>query len=47
MWFDQAIWFMINNLQLFFENESYPTLAAKFAAFIIWLSDAARVAVRH
>lgn len=47
MWFDQAIWFMVNNLHLFFSNEDYPTLAAKFGAFIIWLSDAARVAVRH
>lgn len=46
MWFDQAIWFMANNLHIFFDHE-YPTLAAKFAAFIIWLSDAARVAVRH
>lgn len=46
MWFDQAIWFMVNNLHIFFDDE-YPTLSAKFGAFIIWLSDAARVAVRH
>lgn len=46
MWFDQAVWFMVNNLHIFFDEE-YPTLAAKFGAFIIWLSDAARIAVRH
>lgn len=46
MWFDQAVWFMVNNLHVFFDDE-YPTLSAKFGAFIIWLSDAARVAVRH
>lgn len=46
MWFDQAVWFMVNNLHIFFDDE-YPSLAAKFGAFIIWVSDAARVAVRH
>lgn len=37
---------MVNNLHIFFDDE-FPTLFAKFGAFIIWLSDAARVAVRH
>lgn len=46
MWFDQAVWFMVNNLHIFFDDD-YATLAAKFGAFIIWISDAARVAVRH
>lgn len=46
MWFDHAIWYMVNNLHVFFDN-AYPTLSAKFAAFVIWLSEAARVAVRH
>lgn len=46
MWFDHAIWFMINNLHIFFGN-GYSTLATKFAAFVIWITDAVRVAVRH
>lgn len=46
MWFDQAVWFMVNNLHVFFDEE-YSTLATKFGAFVVWLSNAARVAVRH
>lgn len=47
MWFDHAIWYMVNNLHVFFESDEYPTLVTKFGAFIVWLSNAARVAVRH
>jgi hypothetical protein len=30
LWFDHAMWFMINNLEHFFD-ETYPNLAAKYA----------------
>lgn len=47
MWFDQAVWYMVNNLHVFFDHQTYPTLSAKFAAFIIWISGATPVAVKH
>jgi hypothetical protein len=46
MWFDHAVYFMINNLGIFF-GEEVPSLLAKFGAFLVWLSDAACVAVRY
>ena len=46
MWFDHATWYMINNLSTFFPDE-FPTLPAKFQAFLVWVSEAAIVAVRH
>jgi hypothetical protein len=46
MWFDHVVYFMINNLARFFGPE-VPSLSAKFGAFLIWISDVARVAVRH
>ena len=46
MWFDHATWYMVNNLGTFFPDSDFPTLASKFVAFITWLSEAARVAVR-
>lgn len=46
LWFDHAVWYMVNHLDTFFD-EAYPNLAAKFGAFIAWLSTAARVAVRY
>lgn len=45
LWFDQAIWYMINNLDKFFD-QNYPSLAAKFGAFLVWLSGAAKPAVK-
>jgi hypothetical protein len=33
IWFDHAVWFMINNLDRFFGE--FPSMAAKFGAFII------------
>lgn len=44
IWFDHAIWTMINKLEIFFPN--YPTIVARFAAFMIWMRESARVAVK-
>lgn len=46
MWFDHAIFFMINNLGIFF-GEEFPTLSAKYAAFLTWLTEAAKIGVHH
>ena len=46
IWFDQAIWFMLNNLERFFDKVSHPSLAAKFGAFLTWISAATSVVVR-
>lgn len=45
MWFDHAVWYMLNNLDRFFDAR-YPSLAAKYGAFITWLSAACSVAIR-
>lgn len=47
MWFDHAVFYMINHLGVFFQNDLFPTLPSKFAAFLVWMTEAARVAVRH
>ena len=44
IWFDHAVWTMINKLEVFFPN--YPTAVARFAAFMIWMRESARVAVK-
>ena len=44
IWFDHAIWTMVNKLDTFFPN--YPTSVARFAAFMIWMRESARVAVK-
>ena len=44
IWFDHAIWTMINKLEVFFPN--YPTAIARFAAFMIWMRESAKVAVK-
>ena len=46
LWFDYAIWFILNNLERFFDS-TYPTLAAKFGAFITWFNGAAKIAICH
>ena len=38
LWWDHACWYMINNVERFFDDENYPTLNAKFAAFMVWMS---------
>jgi hypothetical protein len=43
MWFDQAIWYMLNNLGVFF-GDDHPSLASKFGALIVWLTESARIA---
>lgn len=45
IWWDHAMWFMINRLELFFGDE-YPTLTSKLAAFWIWISSSGKVAVK-
>ena len=44
IWFDHAIWTMINKLDMFFPNQ--PTNNTRFAAFMSWLSSAAKIAVK-
>ena len=44
VWFDHAIWTMINKLEMFFPNQ--PTNNTRFAAFMLWLSSAAKIAVK-
>jgi hypothetical protein len=44
MWFDHAVWFMLNNLERFFDSR-YPSLAAKYGAFITWMSATCSVAI--
>lgn len=44
IWFDHAIWTMINKLNIFFPN--YPSIVARFAAFMICMRESARVAVK-
>jgi hypothetical protein len=45
LWFDQAMWFLVNNLERFFDSAYGNSLVAKFGTFITWLSGAARLAV--
>lgn len=47
MCFDHAVFYMINHLGAFFRDELFPTLPAKFAAFLVWMTEAARMVVRH
>ena len=44
IWFDHAIWAMINKLEMFFPNQ--PNNNTRFAAFMLWLSSAAKIAVK-
>ena len=44
IWFDHAVWTMVNKLEVFFP--SYPTSIARFAAFMIWMRESAKVAVK-
>jgi hypothetical protein len=45
IWFDHSIWFILNNLNRFFDSR-YPSLVAKYGAFFTWLSSAGQLAVR-
>ena len=44
IWFDHAIWTMVNKLEIFFP--SYPTSIARFAAFLVWMRESARTAIK-
>ena len=44
IWFDHAIWTMVNKLEVFFP--SYPTSITRFAAFMIWMRESAKMAVK-
>jgi hypothetical protein len=44
IWFDHAIWLMVNKLDMFFSNQ--PTNTTRLAASMLWLSTAARTAVK-
>lgn len=46
LWFDHAIWFLVNHLDRFFDDKNYPTLASKYGAFLIWIKGTCRTAVR-
>jgi hypothetical protein len=46
IWFDQAVWYIINHLDSFF-NDEFATLQQKFKAFLVWLTEAGRMAIRH
>lgn len=46
LWFDHAIWYMINNLESFFDQAYGSKLAGKYGAFITWINRVARQAVR-
>jgi hypothetical protein len=45
IWFDHSIWFILNNLDRFFDSR-YPSLAAKYGAFITWICAACSLAVK-
>ena len=44
VWFDHAIWTMINKLDMFLPNQ--PTNNTRFITFMLWLSSAAKIAVK-
>ena len=44
IWFDHAIWAMINKLEMFFPDQ--PNNNTRFGAFMLWLSSAAKIAVK-
>jgi hypothetical protein len=46
LWFDHAIWFMVNNLKRFFDSTHGPSLAGKYGAFITWINGAAQTIVQ-
>jgi hypothetical protein len=46
LWFDHSIWYMVNNLGVFFPDATYPSLPSKFGAFLTWMKSAAHFAVK-
>jgi hypothetical protein len=45
-WFNQAMWFPVNNLERFLDSAYCKSLIAKFETSIKWLNKAARPAIR-
>jgi hypothetical protein len=45
IWFDHSIWFILNNLDRFFDS-CYPSLVAKYGTFITWICVACTLAVK-
>jgi hypothetical protein len=45
LWFDHSVWYMLNNLDRFFDAR-YPSIASKYGAFLTWVSTAGLLAVR-
>jgi len=46
IWWDHAVWYMINHLEKFFPDANFPSLKAKFIAFLIWMQGAGRLAIK-
>ena len=46
IWWDHAVWYIINHLDKFFPQSHYPTLMSKYIAFVIWVSGPGRLAVQ-
>ena len=43
VWWDHAVWYVINHLEKFFPHNEHPSLMAKFIAFMIWVSGPGRL----
>jgi hypothetical protein len=46
LWLNQAMWFLVNNLERFFDSAYGNSFIAKFGAFITWLNSAARPVIQ-
>lgn len=46
IWFDHAVYYMLNHLDKFFPDSTYPTLVSKYGAFLIWMGTAGRSGVK-
>ena len=46
LWWNHACRYMINHLERFFDDDNYPTLNAKLAAFMVWMARVGRQAIK-
>ena len=44
IWFNHAIWAMVNKVETFFPNQSNNNI--RFAAFMLWLSNSTNIAIK-
>ena len=44
IWFNHAIWAMVNKVETFFPNQSNNNI--RFAAFMLWLSNSTNIAMK-